>query len=208
MRLVLTVCLVRLVAVAQTDCELRRSDNNIFVYACKVSESKLKAIRANFFLPTTASVLAGHILNVEKYTEWQYNIIKAEVLEVISDLELIYHAEVKAPWPVSNRDLVVRLKITQDPQTNVMTFSIVSIPDYIPPRKGIVRVPRSEGKWTITPVTDGLKINYSFLVDPGGSLPSWLLNLSIAEGPHKTFSNLTTRIKAGTQIKPSALIKD
>jgi hypothetical protein len=208
MRLVLFLCVVRLVGVAQTDCELRRSEDSIFVYACKVSDSRIKAIRANFRLPASASELAGHILNVEGYTEWQYNIIKAEVLEVISDLELIYRAEVKAPWPVSNRDLVVRLKITQNPETNVMTFSIVSIPDYIPEYKGIVRVPKSEGRWTITPEAGGLKIDYSFLVDPGGSLPSWLLNLSIAEGPHKTFSNLTNRIKAGVKVKPVLLIRD
>lgn len=208
MRLTLFLVLLRVIASAQTDCELRRSDENIYVYACKVTDSKIKSIRADFILPTTPSVLAGHILNVAAYTEWQYSIIKTEVLEVISDLELIYRAEVKAPWPVSNRDLVVRLKVSQDPETKVMIFSIISIPDYIPPNKGIVRVPKSEGKWIITPEKNQLKIEYSFLVDPGGSVPSWLLNLSIAEGPHKTFSNLTGRIKSGIKVVPAPGIID
>ncbi|QOI98564.1 MAG: hypothetical protein HRU69_14220 [Flammeovirgaceae bacterium] len=192
----------------QTDCELKRSQDSIFVYACKLTDSKVKAIRASFTLPTTPSVLAAHILNVEAYTEWQYNIIKAEVLEVIGDLELIYRAEVKAPWPVSNRDLVVRLRITQDPATRVMTFSIVSIPDYIPPYDGIVRVPKSEGKWVITPLNNRLKIDYSFIVDPGGSVPSWLINFSIAEGPYRTFHNLSKRIKSHNLIKSVQVIKD
>lgn len=192
----------------QTDCDLKRSQDSIFVYACKVHDSKIKAIRASFMLPTTLSALAAHILNVEAYTEWQYNIIKTEVLEVISDLELIYRAEVKAPWPVSNRDLVVRLKITQDPVTRVMTFSIVSVPDYIPPYEGIVRVPKSEGKWVITPVGDRLQIDYSFIVDPGGSIPSWLINFSIAEGPYRTFYNLSKRIRSKDPVKSVQVIKD
>jgi hypothetical protein len=208
MQLIITLWLLSVVSLAQTDCELRRSENNIFVYSCKMNSSRLKAIRANFSLPTTPSVLAGHLMNVGAYTEWQYNVIKTEVLEVISELEVIYRAEVKAPWPVSNRDLVVRLKIEQDPVTKVMTFTIISIPDYIPEYKGIVRVPKSEGKWVITPKVDRLAIDYSFVVDPGGSIPSWLLNLSIAEGPHRTFSNLTNRIKSGVKVSPLERIRD
>ncbi|MDL5045702.1 START domain-containing protein [Oscillatoria amoena NRMC-F 0135] len=201
--------LVHLGTQAQTDCELKRSQDNIFVYACKVSDSKVKAIRANFILPTTLSVLAGHLLDVASYTQWQYSVIETEVLKQENENEVIYRAVVKAPWPVSNRELVVRLTISQDAETKVMTFTIISIPDYIPVREGVVRVPRSEGLWTITPVEKNkLKIDYQFIVDPGGSIPAWLLNLSIAEGPHKTFSNLTNRIKSGIAVTPAPTIID
>lgn len=194
---------------AQTDCELRRSQDSIFVYACKVTDSRIKAVKAHFTLPTSLSVLAGHLLDVDAYTQWQYSIIKTKVLKRIGDNEVIYRAEVKAPWPVSNRDLVVHLKITQETETKIMRFSIISLPDYIPPYEGIVRVPRSEGHWTITPVAKNkLKIDYQFIVDPGGSIPAWLLNLSIAEGPHRTFFNLTHRIKSNTEVLSAAFIKD
>ena len=209
MKLALLFFLISFLLNAQTDCELRRSQDSIFVYSCKVKESKIKAIRANFTLPTTLSVLAGHLLDVASYTQWQYSIIETEVLKQESEKEVIYRAEVKAPWPVSNRDLVVRLKIDQDPETKIMTFSIISIPDYIPAREGVVRVPLSAGHWTVTPVgRNKVKINYHFLVDPGGSIPAWLLNLSIAEGPHKTFFNLTKRIKEGVHVKPAPFIQD
>lgn len=194
---------------SQKDCELRKSQDSIFVYACKVADSNLKSIRADFTINARPSVLAGHMLNVPDYIHWQYRMVDAEILKRVSDNEVIYHSEVGAPWPVSNRDLVVRLRIVQDPKTKVMTFTITSIPDFIPEKKGVVRVPRADGKWIVTP--DGnnkLKVSYSFQVDPGGSIPAWLLNLSIAEGPYQTFHNLNQRIEKGIQVTPARLILD
>jgi hypothetical protein len=207
--LLLSFLLVFYCSGAQTDCDLKKSANDIFVYACKSSDSKLKSITSTFLVEATPSLLAAHVMNIEEYTAWQYKVIKTELLERISDQELIYRGEVQAPWPVSNRDLVVRLKISQDPITKVMTILANSIPNYLPEKSGIVRVPRSETKWVITPVDrDRLKVEYFFVVDPGGSLPSWLVNLTIAEGPYKTFQNLIARIGDGTPISPLAFIRD
>jgi hypothetical protein len=194
---------------AQKDCELRKSENGINVYACTVQDSKLKSIRADFTLPTSASRLAGYILDINSYTQWQYNMIKAEIVKQDDPNALIYHAEVDAPWPVTNRDLVVELKITQDPLTKVMNFSIISIPDYIPATDGVIRIPRSEGRWIVTPVGENqVEVQYSFMVDPGGSIPVWLLNMAVAEGPYKSFSNLIKRIKSGAPVQQAAFIQD
>lgn len=193
----------------QTDCELRKSEGDILVYACNTSNSKLKSIRATFSIETTPSVLAGHLLDVKHYNTWQYRTFETQVLKQVSENEIIYRGEVDAPWPVSNRDLIVRLTITQDPATKVMRFSIISIPDYMPKKPGVVRVPLSEGFWVVTPAgPNKLNVEYSFLVDPGGSIPAWLINLTIAEGPLKTFQTLKERIKTGVPVKPAAFIRD
>jgi hypothetical protein len=206
---VLFFLFVSLYLPAQKDCELRKSDDDIYIYACRVEDSNLRSIRATFSLPTNLSTLAGYILDIDKYTEWQFNMIKAVVVERISENELIYHAEIKAPWPVTNRDLVVRLKVSQDPVSKVMQSHIVSIPDYIPPVKGVVRIPRSEGRWIMTPVgKDQVDIQYNFMVDPGGTIPAWLINLTVAEGPYKSFSGLTNRVKNGIPVKRASFIRD
>jgi hypothetical protein len=185
------------------ECELRKAQDSIFVYACKTSDSKIKSIRAEFVVPATPGVLVAHLLNVPAYTQWQYKMIEARVLKKIGDHELIYQSQVQAPWPVSNRDLIVHLSIQQDAATKAMTFTMKGRPDFVAPVEGVVRVPRSDGKWVVTPRSDGkLQVRYTFTVDPGGSVPVWLLNLSIAEGPFNTFRNLIHRIKTGPPVKP------
>ena len=194
---------------AQTDCELRKSTHDIYMYVCNVPDSKVKAVRAEFYVETTLSEFAGHILEPDTYKTWQYNMVESRLLKRLSASELIYYCEIGAPWPASNRDLISRVKITQDSVSKVMTFEMQSLPDYIPERKGIVRIPKSEGKWVMTPVSSNkIKVNYSFLVEPGGSLPSWLVNLVIADGPHQSFVNLLGRIKDGVQVKKAPFISD
>lgn len=113
------------------------------------------------------------------------------MLKFISDREFIYRAELDAPWPVSDRDLIMHAKLSAGPNPNEYYFSTVGKPDFIPPRKGFVRVPVSDGNWQIKVLgKERLEIKNSLKVDPGGDIPVWLLNLSLAEGPFETFANL------------------
>jgi hypothetical protein len=194
---------------SQSDCELRKSEGDIFVYACKSPDEKLKSITSTFVLETTSSNLVGHLLDIENYSTWQYRMIESQVLNRVSESEIIYRGEVQAPWPVSNRDVVLRLKINQDTVTRVMNFTIVTVPGIFPEKSGVVRVPRSEGKWVVTPIGNNkLKVEYSFVVDPGGSLPGWLVNLTVAEGPYKTFQTLINRIREGVPVPAARFIRD
>lgn len=113
------------------------------------------------------------------------------MLKRISSEEFIYRAELQTPWPVSNRDLILQVKMSQGSKPNEYHFSAIGRPDFIPPRDGFVRVPLSEAHWYIQVVNDNqIEIKHSILIDPGGSIPAWLMNLSLAEGPYETFKSL------------------
>lgn len=196
-------------AVGQDECDLKKSQDNIFVYTCKSPDSKLKSIKATFRIDTRLSVLAALLMDAKNYTQWQYNMIDASVLQKISENDIIYHSEVEAPWPVSNRDLVMHLKITQDPKTKVMIIHIESIPTFIPEKEGVVRVPKAEGQWVVIPVNKNeLQVDYSFIIDPGGTVPTWLINMALAEGPFETFRNLKKRIQNEKVNIPATFITD
>jgi hypothetical protein len=189
------------------ECDLRKAKDGIKVYACETPDSKLKSITATFQLEASLSTLASIIMDIEQYPTWQYKVIQTELIKRFSDRELLYRGEVKAPWPVSNRDLVIRLSITQDSKTKVTRITAVSEPGSFPEKNGVIRVPKSETRWVITPVNDTeLKVEYYFLVDPGGSIPGWLLNLTIAEGPYQTFKSLMEKVKDDVAVKELSFI--
>jgi hypothetical protein len=53
-----------------------------------------------------------------------------------------------------------------------------------------------KAQWTITPLKDGsLSLEYQLLVDPGGSVPAWLVNLAVVDGPFETMSALREKVK-------------
>jgi hypothetical protein len=180
------------------DCELRKSAEGIEVYTCKTTDSKINSIQSSFTLSATMAELSKALIELDDFPKWQYKIIKTEMLKRISKDEFVYRAELETPWPVSNRDMILHVKLSPGANRGEFHFSALGKPDYIPHREGFVRVPLSEAHWYITVVDHTtLKVKHSILIDPGGSIPAWLMNLSLAEGPFETFKNLREYLEAG-----------
>jgi START domain len=172
----------------QSDCILRKDADGIKVYTCKAEHTKLKSIKATFSVNVSSVELVKLVKDIAGYNEWQYNTTNARVLKVISDDELIYYAEVVAPWPISNRDLVVHLKVNREPLTNTIIISANSLPDYTPNKKGIVRVPMSTSQWVIRLISESsVSVDYTMLINPGGSVPAWMVNMVAEEAPYMSF---------------------
>ncbi len=94
------------------------------------------------------------------------------------------------PWPVTNRDAVVNITISRDGNGG-MHAHIVSVKDVVPVKAGIVRVPFSKVTWKVKPLNSNtLNVEYEALVDPGGSLPAWVVNMFSTKGPFETFKSL------------------
>jgi hypothetical protein len=184
--------------VQQKDCELRKSAEGIEVYTCKMADSKINSIQSTFSVSSTFGALSEALFDLKNFHKWQYKIVKTEMLKSISKNEFIYRAELQTPWPVSNRDLILHVKMTATANPNEYHFSAIGKPDFIPPREGFVRVPVSEAHWYIKVIgKTNIQIKHSILIDPGGSIPAWLMNLSLAEGPYETFKNLRTYLASG-----------
>jgi hypothetical protein len=103
---------------------------------------------------------------------------------------------VNLPWPAANRDFVAHLTVTGDPVTKVITVDGPAVPGFAPIKKGIVRIDHSSGKWGIIPTgPDQVKVEYTIHVDPGGSLPAWIVNTFTTEGPLHIFRNLKIQLQ-------------
>jgi START domain len=179
------------VAAAQEDCNLRRDEDGIKVYTCHQDTARFKSVRAEIFLENTSlEAIKAIILDVENYVNWQHNLLEAQVLEKVSDSEEILHTVVDVPWPVSNRELITRLKVLEA-DTAKLKIKGESISYDYPAQRGLVRVPFSQTIWDIEVIngTD-LMVHYFLMVDPGGSVPAWLVNLTIAQRPYDSFKNL------------------
>ena len=147
-------------------------------------------------------------MDVERYDEWQYNTSRPRVVKKISDREMIYYTVVEAPWPVSDRDMVVDLVVMQNEKTRSVTITTNGFPDYAPREACCVRVPMSTARWVITPASSTkLDVEYTIKIDPGGSVPAWMVNMVCAEAPYVSFRNLRSKIRSYGEHKLS-FIKD
>ena len=78
----------------------------------------------------------------------------------------------------------------------VVTINGPAVPGFVPEKEGIVRVNNSTGKWVITPLAQNqIKVEYTIHVDPGGTLPAWLVNMFATQAPMQMFKNLKEQLK-------------
>lgn len=143
--------------------------------------------------------LSGLVLllsEVENYPKWGYKVSESRELKKISDWETYYYSKLDFPWPLDDRDIVVRSKMEQDPNTRKIVASSVAKPDFIPANKGVVRMRNAHTSWTLIPGAGGWTyVEYYIYSDPGGSLPDWLVNMALDVGPRETIKNIRTFVQ-------------
>jgi START domain len=187
---VILVCFFLLAFVSDEPKEpwhLKKCENGISVYTRHAENSKIKELKSTFRIKTSLSSIMALLNDFESYPEWVYRCNKSYVALKISELEYIQYQSVKAPWPVENRDIVMHKKSIQDPVSKVIIQRVNGMPKYLPEVDEHVRVQLFKAVWILTPQKDGIiDVEYQLLVDPSGSIPSWLVNMAAVDGPYDT----------------------
>lgn len=182
---------------AQEQWELRRNDHGITIYSRRSPDGRLVELKLLCQFDATQDQLIKELLNIDDYPRWVYSNRRSGVIKKVNDHDVIYFTESHLPWPVQDRDLVIELNIIPATATTPLTMIAKSVDGILPPKKHFIRIPYSVSTWHVTPAPGNkLNIEYTFSIDPGGSLPTWLVNLTIATGPYKSFINLQDILKA------------
>jgi len=183
-------------AFAQDDWILKSEKDGIKIYTSAVPDSKFKAIKVECDFNATPGEMVALLMDVNASADWMYHVKSCKLIKQVSPSELYYYSEVNLPWPAANRDFVAHLTVTQNPDTKVVTIDGPSVNGIVPVKKGIVRVRDSKGKWIITPLgADQVSVEYTIHVDPGGALPSWLVNTFATEGPVQIFKGMKQQLQ-------------
>ncbi|WP_199119440.1 START domain-containing protein [Pedobacter sp. ASV28] len=188
----------------QLDWTLKSNKDGVSIYTKTVSQSGLKGIRVKCVIPATLSQMVALIMDVNAGEEWVYGTKSSVLLKQLSPSELFYYSEVDIPWPISNRDFIAHLMVSQNPRTKVVTINGPTEPNYLPLKKNIVRVAHSAGTWVLTPIKNNMVyIDYTLEVDPGGAVPVWLVNLFATNGPMETFKKMKKQIQKPEYVNAS-----
>jgi len=193
--IVITALMITVDTLAQDGWKLKTDKDEVQVYMKVEETSSYKSVKTVTTMRTTLSAVSAILLDVLKTPDWVYGTKQCSLLKKESPTSLYYYAEMGMPWPVSNRDFIIRISLSQNPQTKVVTVIATNLPTYIPEKDGIVRIQRSSGRWTISPAGNGMvRVEYILQIDPGGSLPASIVNMFSYNGPFQSFKNLRVQV--------------
>lgn len=183
-------------AIGQKNWSMVKNASWIKIYQSDMDRSSYKRVKVECTLNGTFDKLLQVLNNVNNHKNWIYSTKNAYIIKRISPNEYYYYTETSLPWPMQNRDAVVRIRIERDHLNRFIKIVAVGEPDYLSYVSGKVRVPRSANTWYVTSPEPGkLNIVYVFEADPGGSVPSWLVNTFINKGPYESFKNLAEELQ-------------
>jgi len=172
---------------AEAGWQLKKAENGVTVYTRNAENSAYKELKATVVVKTSLSSIVSLLNDWDTYPQWVYRCGKSSTVKRISETELIHYQTVEAPWPVDSRDFVVNVKLVQDALTKVITITSTSKPDLSPKVPSYVRIIEFKASWTLIPLKDGnVQAVYQLLVNPGGYVPAWLVNLAVVDGPYET----------------------
>lgn len=193
MRTILLLTLISFLGsdiLSQSDWELQRDKKDIKVWTKDYPDSKFKQFKATTRMEASLENVVAVFLDIENMGAWYDRVEKVTLVEKISDMEGTYKIDFGLPWPVKDRISAVRAILTHDPVTNVVTVSTKYEEGIIEESEGLV-VTDMHSEWVLTPVGDNtVDIFHQGYMHPAGSLPAWIANSGVKDGPVNTLSAL------------------
>ncbi len=148
-------------------------------------------------------VIEGHVLyvlavvlDVEGALEWAEGADETAVLRELDPRTHLIYTRTDTPWPVSDRDMVMKREVDVLEAGSSFRLRMQCIPRGVPKRDGVIRVTDCSSEFVLTKVDEThTSIDYLVNVDPGGNLPSFIINWAARSVPFKTLVRLEEQVK-------------
>ena len=194
---VLALLLLAGVTSHASEWDLVRDRNGIKVWTRDEPGFPIRAFKAVTVVDASLTGLVTLIMDTERVNTWAYRVDRIEVLAKDDDAgTFVIRTETDFPWPLTNRDVVLAGKVSQDERTRVVTIRSRSVPaGQYPVHPDFVRMPEMVGDWIFRPLTGGrVEVTMVGRADPAGNVPTAVVNLIIHETPYQTLLGLRKRV--------------
>lgn len=191
--------------------------DGVRMYRRDVPGTSVVGLRGEAFIAAPIVRVASVLADRKRSTEWIDRLVKTKVIRELSESESINWNHIKTPSPLKDRDFVFKSVITTDPAKKKVTFSYFSVTDSLAPEyDDYVRGSFKSGKFELTMAertnkdgskTRGTIVVAEVVVDPKGSVPTFLVNMVQKSWPHKTLTALRKQV-AKPDIKDDKRVVD
>jgi hypothetical protein len=172
------------------DWKLEKDKDGIKIYTRYLGGSDYKEVKTQLIVKSTLAGVVKVLNDVPSFTQWAYNCKVSKLLKSIGSAEYYAYCLYSVPWPADDRDEITHSVMTQDPLTKVITIKRNGEKGFIPECSGIVRIKSVNATITVKPLNNGdEQITFQVLMDPGGIVPAFIVNMFIANAPYVSFMN-------------------
>lgn len=177
--------------------KLLKSDDGVEISSRPSTGSSINDIRSATKIKGSLDSVVALLRDYSARPQWDAMCGEIKVLQMGPSSETVY-VQTKMPWPLTDRDLVMRVEWKQDPVTGVVTQRALGAPDAAPPHEGRVRMASFTNTWTLTPMDGGIVAVESIAhADPNGPIPPLMINKLSADAPLEAMKKIKAMASKG-----------
>ena len=179
-----------------TEWQLSESENNIKVFTLDIKQSNFEAFKAVATLNTSIESIFAVIADPSSCPLWVDNCLESYSITSENPGENDFnnhfgYALNHLPWPFKDRDLIVKITISNDPNTKEIRITMRSHEQKASKNKKAVHIINSETQYILRPLQqEKTELVWIQHTDPNGTLPAWLVNSMIISLPLKSIQAL------------------
>lgn len=166
----------------------------------------LPTLRGRGIIQGEISHVLAVIMDAEHATEWAEGADECKLLRTINPRDHIIYTRTDTPWPVSDRDIVMRRTVEIIKPGQEFRVRMTCAPKEKPVIDGVVRVVDCDSHFYLRRESDSRTfMEYQINLDPGGSLPEFLVKWASKKVPMNTFVSLEKHVeKSATKYDADA----
>ncbi|MBP47699.1 MAG: hypothetical protein CMH53_07155 [Myxococcales bacterium] len=173
------------------------SERGISVFLQQEPGRQVPKFRGVVTIDQPVMQLLAVLADIPRSCEWNAACVHARVVKRSSDFKMLFHLRLKAPWPVSDRDAVLKTsaRVRADGKRVKAIFRAIPY-GKIKPASGVVRFPRLIGTYVMNAIgPNRTQVKYTIDSESGGWLPNWLVRYATQKVPIATLDGLRKQAK-------------
>ncbi len=178
---------------------LSGSSNAMCVYTHAAENSNIHEIRVDADMTASPSKVFGVIADYAHYPDFMPYVKTSEVIKTVADASWVFQ-QLALPFPVSDRYYTIRLDadlhLAGEGRYRVdWTLAGSDVPDRI---GSGVRLSTNTGYWQLQPLEEGRSTHVTYFIhtNPGGALPTWVINIANKESAPSVVNAVRARVAA------------
>ncbi len=196
-RLAIGLCLAiaSLAGANEPEWTLEREAEGITVETRPVPDSGVREFRGVTEVAAPTEEILALLRDSDRFSAWFPNTPESRLLAREDGVSYRYSV-MATPWPISERDNVLRSSLHSDPATSIVQIDLEAAPEYYAEQSGRVRVRRARGSWTLEPLAERrTRVTFRMHLEPGGDIPEWMVNTRVVETPFEALTNLRETVE-------------
>ena len=174
----------------QSDWQEAKKKDGIIIYTKKVTGYEIKMFKA---ITTYKNVKISKVVNIikdaDKAEDWVSDVSVGEMIKKSNEEQWLSYLLFDLPWPLEQREMTLDNNITTNTSDEVVIK--LTINSEMPLREvDAIKIENAEGYWQLNQVGADVKVVYSFVGDPNGNIPAWVINMFVVDGPLETLGKL------------------